>query len=478
MKTFTIITLGCKVNQYESQQIRQLLEDLGLQHVKSTTKSSDLIVINTCCVTHTASAKSRQYLRKALRANPNRSIVVVGCLPAVDIGELDKPSKNVRLVKNHNNLAATLHQIVNSAQTHKAKSMPQILCTSIKTNNAAESKDKNLLTNPQTLPGLKSFQGQTRAFLKVQNGCDGLCTYCIIPKTRPNISNKPPQDVLTEAQHLVNAGHKEIVLTGIFLGAYGQNTVRRRKWHNHRNPKLAALLEKMAKIPGLERIRLSSLEPMDVTDQLLNVFVNNPNVMPQLHLSLQSGSSSILKRMCRQYTADSFMATVDKIKTHLDRPAITTDIIVGFPGESDDDFQQTMQLAEQVGFAKMHVFPFSVRRGTPAARMQPTVNNKVIKERASRLRDLDRRLAFAFRNQFVGETAVILLENTTPAAAGRSERYFMVNVENQHLRLKKNDLLNVTITANAPMHALAQVTQHPQFLTVHPNFPKNYNLCY
>jgi threonylcarbamoyladenosine tRNA methylthiotransferase MtaB len=204
MKTFAINTLGCKVNQYESQQIRQLLESLGLQQADSTCKRTDLVVINTCCVTHTASAKSRQYLRKALRANPNCSIVVVGCLPAVDIGELNEQNNNVRLVKNHNNLAATLHQIIYPVQTHEAKSVPLILHHSIKPKNATEIKHKNQLEGPNKLPGLTAFRGQSRAFLKVQDGCDGACAYCIVPNTRPTLDSKPVETALEEAQTLIN----------------------------------------------------------------------------------------------------------------------------------------------------------------------------------------------------------------------------------------------------------------------------------
>jgi len=386
----------------------------------------------------------------------------VGCLSAVDIGELDLPNNNqVRLIKNHNNLAATLHQIVNSVQTPEAKSMPLILHNSIRPKNATEIKQKNPIESPKKLPVLTAFRGQTRAFLKVQDGCDGACAYCIVPKTRPTLDSKPVEAVLDEAQGLVNAGHKEIVVTGIYLGAYGRDTVRRRKWQGQENPELAGLLERLAKIPGLERIRLSSLEPGDVAERLLAVFEGNRNLMPHLHLSLQSGSSAILKRMRRQYTADFFLSTVEMIKKRLDRPAITTDIIVGFPGETDEDFQQTVELAEEIGFAKMHVFPFSARRGTAAAKMQPTVNNRVIKERAKSLRNLDVRLAGAFRGEFVGETSKILLENSGSYASGRSERYFIVRVKNPPKSVRKNELLKVRLTGNGATYAVGEVVAEP-----------------
>jgi threonylcarbamoyladenosine tRNA methylthiotransferase MtaB len=225
-------------------------------------------------------------------------------------------------------------------------------------------KEFNLEPKSQPNKGLQEFSGQTRAFLKVQDGCDGFCSYCIIPHTRPNISFKPIEQVLSEAQNLVRAGHKEIILTGIFLGAYGLDTVKRKKWPDDENPLLAELLEKVAQVPNLKRIRLSSLEPADVTNRLLDVMKNHSNIMPHLHLSLQSGSDKILKKMNRQYTIKDFLNSIENINSQLDRPAITTDIIVGFPGETSQDFAQSLSVAKFAGFSKIHIFPFSKRTGT------------------------------------------------------------------------------------------------------------------
>ncbi|MHC4582096.1 MAG: radical SAM protein, partial [Planctomycetota bacterium] len=222
------------------------------------------------------------------------------------------------------------------------------------------------------LPALTSFRGQTRAFLKVQDGCDGYCTYCIVPKARPFVHSKPLARALAEAQALVDAGHREIVVTGVFLGAYGQDTVRRQNWpteSRRAGNNLSDLLDKMSVLPGMGRIRLSSLEPADVTQGLLDTLCKHPNIMPHLHLPLQSGSDEVLRRMCRQYRVAQFRETIDLLKSRLDRPAITTDIIVGFPGETDTDFERTVELARDVGFAKMHVFSFSPRKGTAAAEM-------------------------------------------------------------------------------------------------------------
>ncbi|MHC4659153.1 MAG: MiaB/RimO family radical SAM methylthiotransferase [Planctomycetota bacterium] len=285
----------------------------------------------------------------------------------------------------------------------------------------------------------------SRAFLKIQDGCDGYCSYCIIPKTRPYVHSKPAEEALQEAQALVEAGHKEIVVTGIFLGAYGQRSVRRRNWDSQRNDKLADLLEKMGEIPKLARIRLSSLEPTDVTPRLLDAFCKHRNIMPHLHLSLQSGSNSVLKKMCRQYTVGEFMSTVEAIKSRLDRPAITTDIIVGFPGETEADFEATVELARETGFAKMHVFSFSPRRGTVAVAMQGAVDNRVMKERSKILRSLDMELGRKFREQFVGETAQTLVENSNGQLCGRSERYFMVHLEKTGPKPERNELVKAKL---------------------------------
>ena len=447
MKTFSINTLGCKVNQYESQQVRELLERFGLAQAESPDKP-DLVVVNTCCVTHTASAKSRHYIRKAQKLSPAAVIVVCGCLPTVQTGELTEPAENVHIVNCRDELGVILSHIVNTTSAlSQSNSLQDCRKTAIRAENEHKIKDKSKLTYPE-FTELTSFKGHTRAFLKIQDGCDGYCSYCIIPQTRPFIHSKPIETVLREATALVEAGHKEIVLTGVFLGAFGQTTVRRQNWPTGQNDCLAELLDKIAQIPNLVRIRLSSLEPGDVTAGLLDVFRSRTNIMPHLHLSLQSGSNAVLKRMCRQYRADEFKEKIELIRSRLDRPAITTDFIVGFPGETDDDFQQTVDLANEVGFAKMHVFNFSPRKGTSAAQMHSTVNNRVVKERLKIMHDLNTELEYRFRQQFVGETAVILTEDEDGTISGRSERYFMVYLPQTAEKIKKNELVKVRLTEN------------------------------
>ncbi len=431
MKTFAINTLGCKVNQYESQQIRQLLTGYGLKQAPRT-QCADLVVVNTCCVTHIASAKSRQSIRKAQKTAKNAAVLVAGCLPQGPADELKNVAGNIHVVSRKQDLVATLHDLVAGETTENTPESAN------KALSAAKIKDKSASRqniNPPGLPPITSFSGQTRAFLKIQDGCDAFCAYCIIPKIRTKVCNKDVKTVLQEAGDLVRAGHKEIVLTGIFLGAYGQDSTRRRHWDPARLDSLADLLDKVAQTPGLERLRLSSLEPGDVTDRLIDVICAHENIALHLHLPLQSGSDRILKRMCRQYRIADFQKSIEKLKSRLDRPAITTDIIVGFPGETDDDFAATVEIMKEVAFSKTHVFSFSSRKGTPAARMQPAVRAEVIKERSRILHELDRTLQQRFCRQFIGEEMAVIIEALDPPR-GRCQRYFMVELDaDEHLEI-------------------------------------------
>ena len=435
MQTFAINTLGCKVNQYEAQQIIKFLTSCNLLYVQDF-KKADIIIIHTCCVTHIASAKSRQLIRKAQKQNPNAKIFVSSCLVNADPAEFKNLDEKLLLAGDMEELFSLLKQQLITAG---------IDCKSIYNNSLGKSET------------IEKFHGQTRAFLKIQDGCDGFCSYCIIPKTRPNITFKPIEKVIEEAQHLVNAGHKEIVLTGIFLGAYGQETVKRKNWPNNENPVLADLLEKIAQVPNLKRIRLSSLEPADVTDRLLDVMRNNPNIMPHLHLSLQSGSEKILKKMNRQYSVKDFINSIEKINLQLDRPAITTDIIVGFPGETLQDFAQSLSVAKLAGFSKIHIFPFSKRAGTAAAKLQDHIDKKVITERTLKLRELEKQLAGNFRKQFIGQTAQVLIEDEVnpstgsgqaSSGRGRCERYYEISITSDR-PLVKGEIVKCKINDNA-----------------------------
>jgi len=493
VETFCVNSLGCKVNQYEANQARQQLERLGLRPV-GLDGAPDLVVVQTCCVTGTAAAKSRQLLRRARRINPAAHIVITGCLPAIDSGELPPLGANMTAITDPDRATATLSAIVQSDPSplvHRPSSI-------------APAGDSRFNTEPTQAPATTSrFAGHTRAFLKVQDGCDGWCAYCIVPRTRPRLSSKPVDEVLAEARALVAAGHKEIVVSGVFLGAYGRDTVKRCNWTDRSTDRLAELLNRLAEVDGLARIRLSSLEPGDITESLADCLCSHPNIMPHLHLSLQSGSDRILKRMRRQYTGGQYLDVVAMLKSRLDRPAITTDIIVGFPGETDEDFDQTISLAQAVGFSRVHVFPFSPRQGTAAAQMSDPIDPAIIRHRSQTLRRLAADLAQAFREQFIGETAEVLIESqtsrvaafreakgwfdpalafgkdrhpdairnttyeirntnderrTTYTASGRTQRYFTALIEDHPTPIPKGAIRKVQLTANRPTHATARIS--------------------
>jgi len=453
MKTFAINTLGCKVNQYESQQIRELLENMALMRVQLNEKP-DLVVINTCCVTHSASAKSRQFIRKAKKHNPDATVIIAGCLGVANGNELKNipahNDSNIHIVRQKNNLPAFLSEIVNSGRKSQTTSCynKTLIAPKIKNKNNLSKKhfENTQLSCKPKFTLLTSYPGKSRAFLKIQDGCDGYCTYCIVPKVRPKIHNKPINAVIKEAYNLMYAGHKEIVLTGICLGAYGQSTVRRKKWDHDKKDSLAKLLDKIAQIPELKRVRLSSLGPGDVTEKLIDTYCKHANIMPHLHMSLQSGSDNILRKMARQYRVKEFLSTIEKLKSKLDRPAITTDIIVGFPGETDEDFEETIKIAKQVGFAKIHVFSYSLRQGTAAAKMGTFVSSEVIKERSKRLRNLDNYLQQKFRKQFAGEKVEVIVEGSCESGKlkGRCQRYFMVDIP-QAKNTKTGDIVTLTL---------------------------------
>jgi threonylcarbamoyladenosine tRNA methylthiotransferase MtaB len=290
--------------------------------------------------------------------------------------------------------------------------------------------------------------GHQRAFLKVQDGCDAHCTYCIIPTLRPGMWSKPVEDVVTEAQRLVDAGHVEIVLSGIFLGAYGYQTALRRRQPERASP-LGELVKVLCtRVRGLRRLRLSSLEPGDLNDELLGVLRSHEQVVPHLHLPLQSGSDHLLHRMNRQYTRDDFLRMIERVNNAFDRPAITTDIIVGFPGETDDEFAHTLDVVDASKFIHIHAFRFSPRPGTAAARWTAdVVHGPVVNERIDTLRARAAEHSYSFRRSFVGETARILVEQGQPRH-GRCERYFDVHVDDEDVR--PGDFLDVRIDRVTP----------------------------
>jgi threonylcarbamoyladenosine tRNA methylthiotransferase MtaB len=298
-----------------------------------------------------------------------------------------------------------------------------------------------------------SLQPRHRAFLKVQDGCNAGCTYCIIPHLRPNISSVPENQVLEQARQLVADGHKELVLTGIFLGAYGKLTTRKSRFDTPGEP-LAELISKLLQIKDIGRLRLSSLEPMDLTAELLKVLSSSDKVAGHLHLPLQAGSDQVLWKMGRQYRSENFLAAVESARKLMPRLAMTTDIIVGFPGETEDDFQKTLEVSEKSKFMKIHIFPFSPRPGTPAAEWTDRmIDGPTMESRLARLSELEKKLARQFRDRFAGQTVRVLVEKVDRAEGiwycqGRADEYFMVRftgrpeLDNEFCRVKIIDTTN------------------------------------
>jgi len=327
MKTCSFITLGCKVNQYETQALREAIISSGYEEAPSNV-TVDLCVINTCTVTSTSDDKSRQQIRKVIRNNPDATVIVTGCYAESDaeaikkiegvgyVFEKGKEDKIIDLIKNgfiSNNNPVSVSSNIRDPRTKK-----------LRRNESAFNLK------------VSKFDGHTRAFLKIEDGCDVFCSYCIIPYVRGKVTSKKLDDILFEAEQLVSNGYKEIVLTGIHLGAYGKETGYQRN--------IMDVLEKLQHVQGLERIRLSSIEVNEVTDRLIDIVADSDKVCPHFHLPLQSGDDYILKRMNRKYNAAQYLKTLEKIKGKMELPSISTDIMVGFPGENRDHFENTLRL--------------------------------------------------------------------------------------------------------------------------------------
>jgi threonylcarbamoyladenosine tRNA methylthiotransferase MtaB len=530
MRTFSVQTLGCKVNQYESEQLAAVLRGRGLLPVEAG-RDADLRVINTCSVTTGAAAKSRQLCRRVAR-QPGRSVislpqfasgeiagvsdvphergsrtnprgqrvVVTGCWATSDRSAAEAIQGVDAVIGHHQDVALELIRLLDlwqgcGTETVSAveRAAPEPLGNEGWMNQAGspagtstdritlsyerdvnEKKGGEVLSlrtsvarGTTSLPLLSSRQtGRQRAHLKIQDGCDAHCTYCIIPSLRPTLWSKPVADVVLEANRLVEAGHVELILTGIFLGAYGQPTALRRRrpgvevnrdvgtaWlrtvkseHGAGSTPLASLTDALCRrVPGLKRLRFSSLEPGDLDAELIAVLRSHPQVVPHFHLPLQSGSNALLRRMNRQYTSEDYLRMVDLVRGAFDRPALTTDIIVGFPGESDQAFERTLEVARYCRFLHIHAFSFSPRPGTAAARWATQlVPGATVNQRIEALRSLSEADSLNYRRQFVGETAQLLVEREkgeeadspdgTPLRHGRCERYFMVHFDDPTAR--------------------------------------------
>jgi threonylcarbamoyladenosine tRNA methylthiotransferase MtaB len=375
-RTFCLVTLGCKANQYDSELVRESLLLSGFREA-GPGEEPDLCVVNTCTVTHRADAEARHVIRQLARYHPESPIVVMGCYAARE-PEVIRQLPGVAAVARH------------------PDEVPVILAQFGVLRWASR---------------ITRFAGHHRAFVRIQDGCLLHCTYCIIPQVRPKLRTRRPEEIEAEVRGLVEAGYREIVLTGIHLGHYGLDLPYACR------TRLSQLVELLSRIEGQWRLRLSSLDPADVQEELLEVMRSHPRICPHLHVCLQSGSDRVLKRMRRRYTVASFLRRVDLIRRKLEHPAITTDIIVGFPGETESDFQQTLKVGEEVGFSRVHIFPFSPRRGTPAAQMADQVLPEVVRDRRARLAEAEARWAERYGRSLEGRALEVLLERPVDGQA-------------------------------------------------------------
>ncbi|UJF28275.1 tRNA (N(6)-L-threonylcarbamoyladenosine(37)-C(2))-methylthiotransferase MtaB [Planococcus sp. 107-1] len=384
MPTVAFHTLGCKVNHYETEAIWQLFKEQGYNRVEFE-HHSDVYVINTCTVTNTGDKKSRQVIRKAVRKNPDAVICVTGCYAQTSPAEIMAiPGVDIVVgTQDRTKLLGYIDQYRNER----------------KPINAVGNIMKNRVYEELDVP---AFTDRTRASLKIQEGCNNFCTFCIIPWARGLMRSRDPQEVVRQAQQLVNAGYQEIVLTGIHTGGYGEDL---------KNYNLAQLLRDLEQqVVGLKRLRISSIEASQLTDEVIEVLRNSEIVVRHLHIPIQSGSDTVLKRMRRKYTMEFFADRLVQLRKALPDLAITSDVIVGFPGETEEEFMETYRFIQEHKFSELHVFPYSQRTGTPAARMEDQIDDEVKNERVHRLIALNDQLAKEYASNFEGELLEIIPE--------------------------------------------------------------------
>ncbi|MEL3974181.1 tRNA (N(6)-L-threonylcarbamoyladenosine(37)-C(2))-methylthiotransferase MtaB [Rossellomorea oryzaecorticis] len=384
MPSVAFHTLGCKVNHYETEAIWQLFKEEGYERTDYDS-IADVYVINTCTVTNTGDKKSRQVIRRAIRKNPDGVICVTGCYAQTSPGEI-MAIPGVDVVVGTQDRRKMLTYI----EEFKKERQPINGVTNIMKNRVYEELD------------VPAFTDRTRASLKIQEGCNNFCTFCIIPWARGLMRSRDPEEVVKQAQQLVDAGYKEIVLTGIHTGGYGEDM----KDYN-----LAMLLRDLEQnVKGLKRIRISSIEASQLTDEVIEVIDQSNIVVRHLHVPLQSGSNTVLKRMRRKYTMEFFAERLEKLKKALPGLAVTSDVIVGFPGETEEEFMETYNFIKEHKFSELHVFPYSKRTGTPAARMEDQIDEEVKNQRVHRLIELSNQLAKEYASRFEDEVLEVIPE--------------------------------------------------------------------
>ncbi|MDD2497639.1 MAG: tRNA (N(6)-L-threonylcarbamoyladenosine(37)-C(2))-methylthiotransferase MtaB [Desulfitobacteriaceae bacterium] len=382
-----VYTLGCKVNQNETEAMAGLFKKAGYEEVDFH-QEADVYIINTCSVTHLADRKSRQMIRRAIKTNPDALVAVTGCYAQTAPGEvLNIPGVDLIVGTSERN---RIVELVNEARLAEAPV------------NAV--KDIMKISDFEEIAEEEAEPHRVRAYLKIQEGCNRYCSYCIIPYSRGPIRSRPIENVVNAAQRLVEMGYKEIVLTGIHTGAYGTESG---------NADLAVLIRRLLEIEDLKRLRISSIDPNEVNEELLDLMAGSEVLCRHLHIPLQSGDDRVLERMNRVYTTDDYENLVGEIRTRIPGIAITSDIMVGFPGETEEEFQHTLVFTEKIGFSALHVFKYSPRRGTPAAGFPKQVDWKIKEERSKELISLGRRLSAKYAETNIGKVFSVLVEQET-----------------------------------------------------------------
>ncbi|MBP3665393.1 MAG: tRNA (N(6)-L-threonylcarbamoyladenosine(37)-C(2))-methylthiotransferase MtaB [Tyzzerella sp.] len=417
MKKVALHNLGCKVNAYETEAMQEMLEEAGYEIVPFQ-EGADIYIINTCTVTNMADRKSRQMLHRAKKMNPNALVVAAGCYVQAkeESGEID-PSIDVVIGNNRKK------DLIEILEQHIEKAVIDI-------NHTKEYEQLHLTRTAE----------HTRAYIKVQDGCNQFCTYCIIPFARGRVRSRSKEDVLEEVRGLSRNGYKEVVLTGIHLSSYGVDL---------EGENLLSLIVAVHDVDGIERIRLGSLEPRIITEEFTKTLATLPKICPHFHLSLQSGCDATLKRMNRRYTAQEYYEKCQLLRQHFQNPALTTDVIVGFPGETEEEFQESMKFVDKVDFYETHIFKYSKRKGTKAAVMENQVPEQVKTLRSNQMLELDKQKRRAYESQFLGTEVEVLMEesetiNGIEYQVGHTKEYVKIALETEEPL--QNRLVKVQIT--------------------------------
>ncbi len=423
MKKCALHSLGCKVNSYETQAMQKMMESAGYEIVPFGEEIADIYIINTCSVTNIADRKSRQMIHKAKKLNPEAVVAAAGCYVESAGDNIDE---DVDIVIG-NNEKSHLIEILNEYFEHMDKE---------------KSVDIGKVTGFDEL-NIDSPLEHTRAYVKIQDGCNRFCSYCIIPYVRGRIRSRKPDDVMAEIKRVAASGCKEVVLTGIHLSSYGLD-------FKDSTVKLIDVIEAVNRIEGIERIRLGSLEPLIVTEEFVRRLAKCKKICPHFHLSLQSGCDETLKRMNRRYNVDEYYKGVELLREYFPDAAVTTDVIVGFPGETEEQFNITKKYLEKVCFYEMHVFKYSRRKGTAADKMPDQIPENIKSERSTELLELNEILSNGYREKYIGKKVKVLLEENhiienKKYIIGFTDTYVRVALENPEEKLYTNQIVNVRV---------------------------------